>query len=73
MNIVDHTVVPNSQAVSVVLTHELLTSGGTWIGLQGFDARHNPRNPLPVDPPKVFGSRLGNLNAVRGHRRTVVS
>ncbi len=72
MNIIDHTVVANPQAVCVVRTHELLAASRSWIRLQGFDCRHNPRNPLPVDFPKIFGSRPGNLNAVRGHWRSLV-
>ena len=72
MYIVDHTVVANPQALSVIRTHELLATDRSWIRLQGFDCRHNPGNPFPVDPPEVFSCRPGKLNAIGGHPQSVV-
>ncbi len=71
-NIVDYTIVPNPQAVSMIGTHQLLAAGRSGFRLQGFYGRHNLGNPHPVDPAKFFGGRPGDLNAVKDHRRSVV-
>ena len=71
-NIVDYTIVPNPQGVSMIGTHQLLAAGRSGFRLEGFYGRHNLGNPHPVDPAKFFGGRPGDLNAVKDHRRSVV-